>query len=218
MTEIEIKLDPVFSSPVASIKADINIKKILKIAEKEKYNVAGRKDSFKNHVSQSNNMIILDKKIFKNEKKTMENYINYYCKNVLKYVNKLKLTTSWFTKAEYNQTSDPHDHSNSFLSAVLYLKTTKGCGGIVFKNFRIPSYIYMSRSEYNIWNADAWTIIPDDGLLLIFPSYLHHKILPGQNSEPRYSLAMNFFPIGKIGYNESDSFINIKDVDGNYND
>jgi hypothetical protein len=72
----------------------------------------------------------------------------------------------------------------------------------------------MSRSEYNIWNADAWTIIPDDGLLLIFPSYLHHKILPGQNSEPRYSLAMNFFPIGKIGYNGSDSFINIKDVDG----
>ena len=69
MTEIEIKLDPVFSSPVASIKTDINIKKILKAAEKEKYRTAGRSDSFKNHVSQSNNLTVLDKKIFKNEKK-----------------------------------------------------------------------------------------------------------------------------------------------------
>lgn len=216
MNNIDINLDPIFSSPVASIKTDINIKKILKAAEKEKYRTAGRSDSFKNQVDQSDSLNILDRKIFKTEKQKLENYVNYYCEHVLKYINKFKLTTSWFTKAEYNQTSDPHDHGNSVMSAVLYLKTTEGCGGITFKNFRIPSSIYLTKSEHNLWNSDAWTINPYDGLLIIFPSYLYHKILPGENKEPRYSLAMNFFPVGKIGYKESDSSINIIDVDGKY--
>lgn len=214
MNNIDINLDPIFSSPVASIKTNINIKKILKAAEKEKYRTAGRSDSFKNQVDQSSSLNILDRKIFKTEKQKLENYLNYYCGHVLKYINKFKLTTSWFTKSQYGQTSDPHDHGNSVMSAVLYLKTTEGCGGITFKNFRIPSSIYLTRSEYNLWNTDAWTINPYDGLLIIFPSYLYHKILPGENKEPRYSLAMNFFPVGKIGFKESDSSINIKDVDG----
>ena len=215
MNKTEISLFPIFSSLLASQKININTNKLLKIAQKEKYRIAGRADSLSNHVSRTKNLNVLDKKILKNEKNILENYINHYSINVLKYNNKLKLTTSWFVEAKHNQTSDPHDHVNSLLSAVLYLKPTPECGAIMFKNLRNPSSIYITKSEYNIWNADAWTIVPEDNLLVIFPSYLYHKILPGKNKEPRYSLAMNFFPVGEIGEKGgSDSFINIKDVDG----
>lgn len=216
MNESEITLIPVFSSLIASQKININANKLLKVAQKEQYKIAGRADSLSNHVSRSNNLNVLDKKILKNEKNILENYINHYCTNVLKYNNKLKLTTSWFVETKRDQTSDPHDHVNSLLSAVLYIKPTPDCGSIMFKNLRNPSSIYITKSEYNVWNSDAWTIVPEDNLLIIFPSHLYHKILSGKNKETRYSLAMNFFPVGKIGEKDggSDSFINIKDVDG----
>tara|TARA_R110000803_G_scaffold179053_1_gene241481 strand:+ start:129 stop:779 length:651 start_codon:yes stop_codon:yes gene_type:complete len=214
MNRININIDPIFSSPIATIKTNIDVQKILKIAEKEKYRTAGEDSSLKNHVSIGADLNILNKKNLKLEKKQLENYVNFYCKNILKYKNKFKLTTSWFTKSELNETSDPHNHGNSVLSAVLYLKATSKCGAITFKNIHSPAQIHVAATESNIWNSDTWNIVPEDGLLIIFPSYLYHKILPGQNKEPRYSLAINYFPVGKIGYPNSDSFLNVKDVKG----
>ena len=68
MNKTEISLFPIFSSLLASQKININTNKLLKIAQKEKYRIAGRADSLSNHVSRTNNLNVLDKKILKNEK------------------------------------------------------------------------------------------------------------------------------------------------------
>ena len=51
-------------------------------------------------------------------------------------------------------------------------------------------------------------------MIIIFPSDVYHKILPHTSKETRYSLAMNYMPVGKIGRKFSDSFVNIIDLDG----
>ena len=43
---------------------------------------------------------------------------------------------------------------------------------------------------------------------------MFHKVLRNTSKEDRYSLAMNFIPIGKIGDTNSDSFVNIIQADG----
>ena len=42
---------------------------------------------------------------------------------------------------------NPHNHGNSVMSAVLYLKTTKDVGGITFKDFTKPVSIYFRKIQ-----------------------------------------------------------------------
>ena len=40
---------------------------------------------------------------------------------------------------------------------------------------------------------------PEEGLLIIFPSYLEHRVLPQEDLPPRYSIAFNIIPKGEFG-------------------
>jgi hypothetical protein len=58
-------------------------------------------------------------------------------------------------------------------------------------------------SEYNLYNSSSWEITPKKNLMIIFPSYLFHKVNTHISNENRYSLAFNLFPKGNIGKNDS---------------
>ena len=62
--------------------------------------------------------------------------------------------------------------------------------------------------EYNIYNCTEYQIKPIDGLLILFPSEVHHKILKNNSNIVRHSLAFNIIPVGEIGSN--DSYLNIE--------
>ena len=213
MKEVKPVLYPLFSKLVYTKNINVDTKKILSLAKKEKFKVAGVKDSMSNHAQASVCNTLLDKKSYKFLKEIILKEINFYVHNVMKYKNNFQLTKSWLTKTENNQVSDYHQHNNSFLSAVLYIKTDENSGKIGFINFS-SSLFQLQVTEQNIWNSVGYTFKPSDGLLLIFPSDMFHKVLRNTSKEDRYSLAMNFIPIGKIGDTNSDSFVNILQADG----
>lgn len=99
-----------------------------------------------------------------------------YSYDILHYSNKFKITTSWFTKSEKNQSSNYHNHSNSMFSGILYIQTNKSSGNISFQNFNDSRY-KLDSFKYNIYNSTEYTFQPQDGLLILFPSEVHHKIL-----------------------------------------
>jgi len=43
----------------------------------------------------------------------------------------------------------------------------------------------------NYLNAQKWVIDPKDGLLVMFPSHIHHKISTNLSNQDRYSLAFD---------------------------
>ena len=96
---------------------------------------------------------------------------------------------------------------------MLYIKTDENSGKIGFINFS-SGLFQLQVTEQNIWNSVGYTFKPSDGLLIVFPSDMFHKVLRNTSKEDRYSLAMNFIPIGKIGDTNSDSFVNILQADG----
>ena len=204
-------LYPLFSKVVYVKKTNINTDKILSLIKKENFRIA--KDNLSNNAQVSMNNNILDKKQYKFLKNIIMKEINFYTQNVMKYKNNFQLTKSWLTKTEINQESDYHNHFNSFLSAVLYIKVDQYSGNISFINHN-NNLFDLKVTEDNIWNSRTFTFKPCDGLLMIFPSDMHHKVLRNENNTDRYSLAMNFFPVGEIGENDSDGYVNILKIKG----
>jgi len=120
------------------------------------------------------------------------------------------LTTSWFTKSEPGEESNFHNHQNSMLSAVLYLRSEKNSGSITFHNFLDQSLFFLKTKEWTIYNSRAWTFEPLSGEILIFPSYLFHKVCRNESKITRYSLACNYMPVGDILDKTTDNYLHIK--------
>jgi uncharacterized protein (TIGR02466 family) len=131
-----------------------------------------------------------------------------YIHNILRISNqyKFKFSNSWLTKFPPKSYSPGyHNHCFSLFSGVLYLDS-KDKGGITFsqKSFN-NSLMSMSfdfelieEGSHNIFNAESWTINPDEGDILLFPSSLNHSIMVNNSNADRYSIAFNIVPVGQI--------------------
>lgn len=139
-------------------------------------------------------------------KALIEKHLNFYVYNILsidrKYV--LKHHCSWATKHLTGDKAHKHSHCNSIYSGVLYIKTTPGTGKIAFHNdgFR-PTYITPTLrpdiTDYNVYNSTEWTLEPQDGMIVLFPSTLEHSVDPNMDLTDRYSVAFNYWLHGSYG-------------------
>ena len=150
---------------------------------------------------------ILELKKFSDLKKQLTNELNNFFYDVMNYESEFKITTSWFTKSQNSQSSNYHNHNNSMFSGILYLQTDENSGDISFEDFNNRRY-KLNVKEYNIYNCTEYQIKPIDGLLILFPSEVHHKILKNNSNIVRHSLAFNVIPVGEIG--NDDSYLNIE--------
>ena len=150
---------------------------------------------------------ILELENFIDLKKQLMNELNNFFHNVMNYESDFKITTSWFTKSQNSQSSNYHNHNNSMFSGILYLRTDENSGDISFEDFNNRRY-KLNVKEYNIYNCTEYQIKPIEGLLILFPSEVHHKILKNNSNIVRHSLAFNIIPVGEIG--SGDSYLNIE--------
>ena len=115
-----------------------------------------------------------------------------------------EIQNSWSTLVKSNGFSEIHYHANYWLSAVYYPS------GTLEDNIKIE----FSRPQILPWDVTNNPIdsfffnnkckqIVKKGDLIVFPSYLKHRIFYYFGNLDRYSVAMNIVPIGKIGRNDS---------------
>jgi uncharacterized protein (TIGR02466 family) len=90
-----------------------------------------------------------------------------------------------------------HNHPNSFLSGVLYIKANRDKDKIYFYRDSYPQ-IKLSTDTYNPFNSESWWLEVDTGDLLLFPSNLTHMV-QSVVGEDRMSLSFNTFPVGYVG-------------------
>ena len=90
-----------------------------------------------------------------------------------------------------------HIHSNSFISGVFYSKAPEGCGDIVFHD---PSWVAKtmflntSKEPRFPYVETKHAVKPEEGLMVLFPSWLPHRSLPNTSNEDRIIVSFN------IGY------------------
>ena len=130
---------------------------------------------------------------------------NRLIKEGLNYDNKLEISSSWFTKTNKGEQSPMHDHKNCVFSAVYYYGDYDDkVGNLIFKNpiVNLTSY-RLNVGKSNKFNTYDIEITPQSGSLLIFPSYVSHKIDVHKSDIPRLSLAFNMIPVGQYGIGDS---------------
>jgi len=194
----EINIFPVFSQPISIFKLNNDHEKIHNfLKEKIEYK---KLKSHKDHspfISKENKLFNLYKDL-KELKDECTNSVHIYLKEILKYNFKFKILNSWSTKTPPEHYSHEHSHPHSFLSAVYYPSYSKHFKITFLKNDGIDTFFNLEPTEYNLFNSKIWTINPELGTLIIFPSTLKHKIEPNYENEDRFSLAFCVNPIGKF--------------------
>lgn len=212
----DLKVMPLFNTPIVlenlslNQEEEINLENFIK-SQKWKIANQGLDDTYDNNKSSSSeDLFVLEKNEMWFMKNKILNVFDRYKNEVMRYENTdFKITTSWFTKTEYGEKSDYHNHANCMYSAVFYINQSDDTesGNITFTKHEDGRF-NIRPVEFNLFNSPIWTFNPNKHDLIIFPSETYHRVKHHMLKETRYSLAMNFMPVGTIG--SYDSFLDIK--------
>lgn len=208
MSDFEVL--PVFPSVISAVKISEDLTDF--------WNISQTIDFFRSHaddthlVYSSKNMKILDDNI--EIKRIMLKYFYEFKNKILRLESTdFDITTSWITKTESDGFCQYHCHRNSYYSGVLYNDSTdhRDSGNLLFTDSGVKeeSILVNEPTESNILNSKRLVIEPEKNLLIFFPSNLRHRISRYTGKDPRYSLAFNLFPIGKIGNGDSTLDLNL---------
>ena len=205
----EFKLDQIFATPLMSfdygkISDDENkfISKCLESTTENTFNYS------------STETYVLDKGLSK-IRHFIEESIRTYVETVIiggkydEYDFDFRITQSWLNKTLRNSDGHHiHNHPNSFISGVFYVRVKPDVDYIVFSRPN-QQFFQFPIKEYNTFNSYQWSVGVSEGQLLLFPSTLIHEVKPPKVSNmissdddayaDRISLSFNVFPTGRIG-------------------
>ena len=89
-----------------------------------------------------------------------------------------------------------HDHPRSNLSGVLWIKTAKNSGNLVFTSPQLFNkfqelYNYTDEFKYDTKSYMTYYFPPTEGRILLFPSSLEHEVEENKSNEDRISYSFN---------------------------
>ena len=140
---------------------------------------------------QSNN-IFSDDDFFSEFILEIEKQANNFAKEI-EINQSLKLTNLWININGYKDFNLRHTHENSIISGVFYVKAPDKSSKITFYH---PAFKLMMREwninmKHNHYTSSVWSIPPQKGRLLLFPSWLEHEVSPNLSQESRISISFN---------------------------
>jgi len=141
----------------------------------------------------------------KNE--NLKNFISEISKNIGSAIKDMdwdletqivKITSMWSIINNKDAFNEKHHHGNSALSAAYYVKAEQNAGNIVFYDPRQANVFHHPTSkEVNSVNAQVQSVTPKAGTLVLFPSYLEHKVNPNLSNDERIVISFNVSLIRK---------------------
>ena len=185
--------EPVYFSKLERTLTKEELKTVDEYKKKTKKNVGNNRteDSY-----------VLKHKTLKNLKKDLNKMVIDYFDNIVCTDNSIipYITQSWINYTETNQYHHSHAHSNSYVSGVFYIAAKKEVDQIRFDK---PGHqqLELNITQHNIFNSMGWWCPVQTGDVILFPSFLHHGVIPKKGTNTRISLSFNIFFKGKIGNN-----------------
>ena len=109
-----------------------------------------------------------------------------------KKLTNIKILNMWSVVNGKNTFNMKHNHPNSYFSAAYYIKTNEDSGHIKFFDPKeVKTMYYPALGELNDLSTNIVRIKPEEGKLLLFPSYLHHAVEVNISDEDRIVISFN---------------------------
>ena len=111
----------------------------------------------------------------------------------------VKITSMWSIINKKEAFNERHHHGGSALSAAYYVKAEPNAGDIVFFDPRQANvFSHPISKKVNNINAQVQSVTPKAGTLILFPSYLEHKVNPNKSNKERIVISFNVSLIRKV--------------------
>ena len=187
-----MNLYPIFSDFLSAEKLDLDVKTLalecnrLKNKKTSRYisNVGGYQTTITFEDLTEN---------LQNLKRIILNYCNIIHKE-LGFKGEQYMDEMWLNINQKGNSNELHNHAGYFFSGVFYIQTDSKSGCIKFENTNIANQFTFSDNlveKYNCYNSKKYSIQPEENMLLIFPSWLSHYVLPSESQKDRISIAFN---------------------------
>ena len=111
---------------------------------------------------------------------------------------RIVITQSWANRSMEGQWHARHCHPNSYLSGVFYLDASSQSGFTEFIRSDPWFDFFLLEGEGDRGHELRHQVAPRPGVLLLFPSSMDHLVGCYTDSQPRFSIAFNAFPEGRI--------------------
>ncbi len=111
------------------------------------------------------------------------------------------ITSLWFNVSRPGYSHKNHVHPNNILSGVYYLRGDAEAGDIVFDDPRPQANVIMPDvAEATEFNTHAFSVTPKPGQLVMFPSWLAHRVAINRGNRERISISYNVMLRGNFGF------------------
>lgn len=153
----------------------------------------------------SNDQKVLEAPIFDKLTKEILERSRVYLKRLGHIFEDVQISNSWVNILNTTEQIQPHHHSNSYISGVFYVSEGSD---IVFRNNHVDDWIFAPDFEdtKSVEDQMAYHLTPHANLLILFPSWLPHNVLPSEK-QGRVSVAFNIIPKGEFGRITSKVFL-----------
>lgn len=141
---------------------------------------------------------ILEHPIFEGVKAEIIGLCKEFSRGYCHVIEDIGICNSWANAVEAGQSIPAHKHNNSYISGSFYL--THGSSFSITSPVFLNLFGLMPRiegSNFRTW--DSYSLTPEPGMVVLFPSGLYHGVTTSGSSETRYSVAFNAIPVGPIG-------------------
>lgn len=114
-------------------------------------------------------------------------------------IDDIAICNSWGNVVMRGEGIRYHRHSNAYISGSFYLGEGSQFNILNQHHATLFNFSPEMIPEKNYRAMESFTIPPKARRLVLFPANLMHCVLPSQSDAPRYSIAFNAIPIGKLG-------------------
>lgn len=94
-----------------------------------------------------------------------------------------------------------HEHFGCFMGGVFWLSAPEKSGNFIIfdpvcvREQNITQYLFAKSDGNTEHNTPRYTIIPEAGKMVMFPSWLQHQVQSNQSNEDRISIAFNVYMV-----------------------
>jgi uncharacterized protein (TIGR02466 family) len=188
MTKLLLLENRLFFTPVYSTEIDVDKDQLVSLALEQSYI-----DREKCTGKQTANFLLYDHPQIIPMFKDIQIYVNEISER-WGIDKKLKIKNYWFNIHKKGDYGNSHFHREGTLSGVIYLKSPTDCGKIVFERTDLQEH-YFEADSVTEYSYKHYSYEPKEGRLLLFPSYLKHRIELNNTTEEddtRISLSFNY--------------------------
>jgi len=126
---------------------------------------------------------------------TIKSEIEHRCDKIAKEIEdglRLELDNIWININQRGDYNEKHVHPSSAFSGVIYIQTDENTGNIrFFDDLFLQKHYPLKLSEKNNFFHHAIFYKPVNGMMMIFPSWTSHDVLPSDGDLTRISISFN---------------------------